>query len=384
MREKRNVDICMIGGGIYGLVTAYHLAKIGRDVLVIDRGSFGMEASWSNAGSIAIQNKALNMLAETVKAAYRWENLSEELGLDVGYERRGGFRVASSEGDVEMLRSRIPIQQKAGVPVELVEGQVLQKEAPYLSTKVLVAGYCHLDGKANPFKAVLAYAKAFERLNGKILTYAPVKRLRSEGKQVAVETPSVSILANKVVNTAGAWAGLVSAMMGVPLPVTGALNMGTITETGPEIIPHIVTHCNGNLTVKQAKGRIIIGGAWRGDGDPFTGHHQVNLVNIKGNLSWACTMIPALKGFRILRSWSGFQGQSPDRVFMMGELPPYDGRFYMMAAGSGGFGLAPIIGQQMAEWIHLGSVRENITDNLKLFDVRRYCPDKSRKATDMM
>jgi len=384
MREKRNVDICMIGGGIYGLVTAYHLAKVGRDVLVIDRGPYGMEASRSNAGSIAIQNKALNMLAETVKAAYRWGNLSEELGFDVGYERRGGFRVASSEGDVEMLRSRIPIQRKAGVPVELVEEKVIRKEAPYLSTEVLAAGYCHLDGKADPFKAVLAYAKAFERLNGKILTHAPVKRLKSEGKQVAVETPSVSILANKVVNTAGAWAGLVSAMMGVPLPVMWALNMATITEPGPEIIPHIVTHCHGNLTVKQAKGRIIIGGAWRGDGDPFTGRQQVNLTNIRGNLSWACTMIPAIKGFRVLRSWSGFQGQSPDRVFMMGELPPYDGRFYIMAAGSGGFGLAPIIGEQMAEWIHKGSVTENITDNFKLFDVRRYCLDESRKAADMM
>jgi glycine/D-amino acid oxidase-like deaminating enzyme len=68
----------------------------------------------------------------------------------------------------------------------------------------------------------------------------------------------------------------------------------------------------------------------------------------------------------------------------MGELPPYDGRFYIMAAGSGGFGLAPIIGEQMAEWIHKGSVTENITDNFKLFDVRRYCPDESRKAADMM
>jgi sarcosine oxidase subunit beta len=384
MKEKRNVDICIIGGGIYGLVTAYQLARRGREVLVVDRGPYGMEASRSNAGSIAIQNKALKMLAETVKAAHRWENLSEELGVDVGYKRLGGFRLASSEADIELLKSRIPVQRKAGVPVELIEGQALRKEAPYLSTEVLAAGYCHMDGKADPFKAVFAYANAFERLNGIILTHAPVKRISSAGKQVVVETPSGSIFANKIVNTAGAWAGLVSAMVGVPLPVTEAVNMGSITEPGPEFIPHIVTHCHGNLTVKQTDGRIIIGGAWRGDGDPFTGRQQVNLTNIRGNLAWAYTMIPAIRGFRVLRSWSGFQGQSPDRLFMMGELPPYDGRFYIMAAGSGGFGLAPIIGEQMAEWIHEGAVTKTITDNFKLFDVRRYCPDQSEKVANVI
>ena len=236
----------------------------------------------------------------------------------MGYERHGGFRIGSSEEDVELLKSRIPVQREAGVPVEFFEGEALRKEAPYLSSEVLAACYCHLDGKADPFKAVFAYARAFEGLGGKILTHSPVKRMRSEGKQIIVETPNVSILANKAVNTAGAWAGSVGAMMGVPLPITWALNMGTITEPGPEIIPHIVTHCRGNLTVKQADGRVIIGGAWRGDGDPFTGRQQINLTNIKGNLAWAYTMIPAIRNFRVLRSWSGFQGQSPDRLFMMG------------------------------------------------------------------
>jgi glycine/D-amino acid oxidase-like deaminating enzyme len=206
-----------------------------------------------------------------------------------------------------------------------------------------------------------------------------VKRVRSEGKQIIVETPNVSILANKAVNTAGAWAGSVGAMMGVPLPITWALNMGTITEPGQEIIPHIVTHCRGNLTVKQADGRVIIGGAWRGDGDPFTGRQQINLTNIKGNLAWAYTMIPAIKSFRVLRSWSGFQGQSPDRLFMMGELPPYDGRFYAMAGGSGGFGLSPIIGEMMAEWIHKGWMAEDSTENFRLYNVRRYCPDQPKE-----
>jgi len=165
-------------------------------------------------------------------------------------------------------------------------------------------------------------------------------------------------------------------MMAVSLPITWVVNMVSVTDPGPVVIPHIVTHICGNLTLKQLDGRILIGGAWRGDGDPYSGRKQVNLSNFKGNIAWACQAAPAIRRFRILRSWVGFQGQSPDRLFVMGELPPYDGRLYVMAGGSAGFSLSPIIGETMAEWILSGSMPENA----HLFDVRRYLKDNPNES----
>src|SRR4030043_437913 len=229
MIAKQHTEICILGGGIYGLVIALHLVEAGRDVLVIDRGPIGMEASMANAGSVAIQNKPLKMLPHMLAAAHQWEGLSEKLGFDVGYQRIGGFRIASTKEDVATLEARVPEQRALGVPLEWMTADVIRKEAHYLANSVLAASYCPLDGKANPFKTVFAFARAFQQKGGRLLTHSPVKRVRLEGDHVQIETPQVTIEAEKTVNTAGAWAASVSAMMGVSLPITWVVNMCSIT-----------------------------------------------------------------------------------------------------------------------------------------------------------
>ena len=367
--SKQTAEICVIGGGIYGLAIAYHLASAGTDVLVVDRGPIGMEASRANAGSVGVQNKPLQMLTDMVNAAHRWDTLSDELGYEVGYQRLGGFRIAHTKDDVTALEMGISAQRAAGVPLELLKGNELRKETPYLADNVMAATYCLLDGKADPFKTVFAYSKAFKQHGGRFLTHSPVRQIKSESGHILVKTDHTSILAGKVVNAAGAWAATVSMMMGIFLPISWVVNSVSVTESGPLIFPHLITHVRGNLTLKQSDGRVLIGGAWRGDGDPYSGRKQVNNKNFKGNIKWACKAIPEIRKFRILRSWVGFQGQSPDRLFMLGELPPFDGRHYAMVGGSGGFSLAPVYGELMAKWILSGNTPKNVGNN----DISRYC-----------
>jgi glycine/D-amino acid oxidase-like deaminating enzyme len=365
---NESADVCIIGGGIYGLVTAYHLVRMGCDVLIVERRSLAMESSRANAGSLGVQNKTLKMLTSTIKAAHRWEQLSEELGMDIGYERLGGFRVAHDEEDMATLQAQIPLQQQAGVPLEFMPGSIARKEAPYLGEGVKAATYCHLDGLCDPLKTNLAYARAIVRLGGRFLTNAPVRSIKFKHQHIILETPCGVISANRVVNAAGAWAGAVSEMMGIPLPITWVVNTVSITQPGPVLIRHLITHVRGNLTLKQHDGRILIGGAWRGDGDPFDGHPTPNLSNLKGNISWACQTVPGIRNFTLLRSWVGFQANSPDRLFIMGELPPYDGSAYVIAGGSGGYTLAPVIGEMMAQWIGRGTVPEGAEPyNVKRF-----------------
>jgi glycine/D-amino acid oxidase-like deaminating enzyme len=360
--------ICVIGGGIYGLTAAYYLCRAGCDVLVVERKALAMEASRSNAGSLGVQNKAHRMLSHTLRAVERWKNYSDELGMDIGYERLGGYKVGHSETDAAALEAQVPVQRNAGVPLELVSGAALRKECPHVGEGVLAATYCPLDGLCNPLLANQALAQAIKRLGGRFLTFAPVEGVRRSEQAILLETPKGVVAAEKVVNAAGAWAGAVSEMMGVPIPITWVVNTVSITDPGPTVIPHLFTHVRGNLTVKQHDGRILIGGAWRGDGEPFEGQPVPNWPNLRGNLAWACQTIPAIKRFRLLRSWVGLQGNSPDRLFVMGEIPPYDGRMFVMAGGSGGYTLAPIIGELMAHWILKGSAPQEAA----LFDVRRF------------
>ena len=98
------VDIVILGAGIAGLTAALRLAKAGSPVLVLDQSRPWQEGSAVNAGTLALQNKRLDLLAFFKEAVEEWARLKAELGADIGHVRAGGVRVASSPADVEALR----------------------------------------------------------------------------------------------------------------------------------------------------------------------------------------------------------------------------------------------------------------------------------------
>lgn len=360
-------DVGIVGGGIYGLVVGYHLARLGIDTMILDAGPIGAEASGANAGSIGVQNKPIRMQGITVRAAEAWASLHEVVGHDIGYERIGGFRIAHSDDDAARLRSQLPRQREAGVPVELVSATDLRREAAYLHDSVQLAAYCALDGLSNPLRTNLAYARAGREAGLRIRQGVPVHHIAQRRGSFDLHTPDGKIAAERLLIAAGAWSAGLAAMIDVPLPLTWAVNTVTITEPGRDLIPHLVTHVRGNLTVKQHHGRVLIGGAWRGDGDPFTAEKRVNLDSWRGNLGWASTAIPALRDFHILRAWAGIQANTPDRLFLMGPLEHAPGAF-IFTGGSGGYTLAPHLGRCMAEWM---TTSERPADAAPM-DVRRF------------
>src|SRR5687767_922691 len=81
--------VCVIGAGAMGLSAAYQLARRGTDVLVLERAHPGLESSAANAGTLGLQNKALAALPLVQRAIEMWRQFTDELGVDVEYEKRG-------------------------------------------------------------------------------------------------------------------------------------------------------------------------------------------------------------------------------------------------------------------------------------------------------
>lgn len=106
--------VCVVGAGVIGVAAALELAERGIDTLVLERGEAGLEASAANAGTLAVQNKPLAALPAALRAVELWAGLSDRLGIDVEYERRGGFRVAHTEEDVARLEAAVRAQRDAG------------------------------------------------------------------------------------------------------------------------------------------------------------------------------------------------------------------------------------------------------------------------------
>jgi sarcosine oxidase subunit beta len=107
----------------------------------------------------------------------------------------------------------------------------------------------------------------------------------------------------------------------------------------------------GNLTLKQQRrsGKILIGGAWPGEGGLDTGRKHVRRESLLGNLRWAAEALPAIRQRQLLRSWVGFEGRTPDRMLICGPIGPPG--FHVLGCSAGGFTLSPLAGRIAAEYI---------------------------------
>jgi sarcosine oxidase subunit beta len=341
-----DVPVCVVGGGVMGLFAAWRIAENGVPVLVLERGVPGQEASAANAGTLALQNKPAGSLPVVLEAIRLWRRMSEDLEFDVQYERRGGFRVAHTPADVEKLERDVLAQLAHGLPVEVVHQPHLSKAAPYLNPEILAASYCDEDGMANPLATTRALMRACGRRGVTIRTQCGVLGITVRGSHdFLLQTTQGVVRATQVISAAGAWSADIAQLVGASLPLTSDVLMVATTVMTPPIFPHIISHVRGNLTAKQSAltGKMLIGGAWPGDGDRHSGRKQVRRESVIGNLRWAVESIPAIASTRLQRAWVGFEGRSPDRQLVAGPLDQVPG-FFIIGCASGGFTVAPMAG----------------------------------------
>lgn len=346
-------DVCVIGAGVMGLFTALALRRRGRSVVVVDRRAPGLEASAANAGTLAVQNKALSLVPLVRRAIAGWAALSEETGVDIEYERRGGLRLAHDEDDVAALERAVLAQRALGLDVTLLADRDLAAVAPYLSPQVRAASYCPDDGMANPLASTRALLAACRRLGVPVVPDAVVTALQSAGHAgVRVTTSAGRVHCRDVVIAGGTWIGDLCALAGVDLPIRPEVLQVAITEAGTPLFPHVVTHVRGNLTLKQQAitGKVMIGGGWKGQGDPRTGRKDVDHRQLVENLRWAVAAIPGIAARRVLRAWAGFEGRSPDKLLLLGPLPQASG-LHVVGCTGGGYTLSPVAGELAADLV---------------------------------
>ncbi len=338
----------MIGAGIMGLSASWELAKRGIPALCLDRGKPGAEASGSNAGTLAIQNKRLESIRLALEGVRRWRALSAELESDLEYEQQGGFRVAHTSEEVCALEAAARAQRKLGAPVEMVYPPRLFKQAPYLSREIRAASYCADDGMANPFLATRAYLAACRRAGVAFEFDQGVESIdvRRDGSFV-VRAAGLDVVCEAVIVAAGAWIPHLCRPLGIELPLYTKIQQVMITAPAPALFSNIVTHIGGRLTVKQQThvGKVLVGGGWLGEGSD--GHHRLRRDSISGNLALALRTIPALAHTRLLRAWTGVEGRSPDRLPVVGSVGEPAG-LYVLGCAAGGFTLAPVCGELLA------------------------------------
>lgn len=361
---RHSADVLVIGGGIAGLMTALYLAEDGADVVLLEAGELGAQASGANAGSIHLQLQYPEFVTygESWARAYApclrflsqsldlWQGLSAKVNEPLGVKLAGGLVVARTEAQMQAIVAKARIEAEAGVEVQVLTADDLRQIAPYLAPEAIGGGFCSREGKANPLRTTPAIAAAALRAGASIHSHTPVTGLEATPQGYVATTRGGRIAARRVVNAAGASAGKIAAMLGLTLNIDGFPLQVTVTEPVAELIPHLVYSAAGKLSLKQvANGGLVIGGGWparvRPDGDLVTDPRSLT-----GNMAMAAGVVPAAGRARALRSWTAWVNGTPDWRPILGEAPGLPG-FFLALFPWVGFSAGPMTARVTADLV---------------------------------
>ncbi|MFQ5873120.1 MAG: NAD(P)/FAD-dependent oxidoreductase, partial [Dehalococcoidia bacterium] len=219
--ELDSAEVVIIGAGVTGLSSAWWLAKAGADVIVVDKGIVGWEASGRNGGIISHRGYEPPVVPLAAESERLWPYMDDDLGYPTEFSP-GSLHVALEEEKEEFIKSREDYR-KLGIEVEWMDAKTVKEWIPLISPKVIGAQYCRTDGHANPQRTVQAYAWAFLDQGGRLYQNTPVTGFNVDhDKVISVETEQGTIGCDLVVCAAGPQTGLLAEKVGAFVPVSPA------------------------------------------------------------------------------------------------------------------------------------------------------------------
>ncbi len=355
--SQRRTEVAIIGGGVMGSSIAYHLARRGVAVTLLERGDIPSAASAASAGGVRQQGRDLREMSLAVASIARWENLEEELGADVHYRREGHVTVTEHPQDVPDFHPWMDAQRELGLVIDLVEGDDLRELIPGIAPQVVAGVYSPSDGHANPILTTQAFADAAARFGASIRPHTAVLEIQHQGGQVSgVLTDDGPLACDLVVLAAGAWSMGLTEPLGVTLPAVARAPQMIATTPLPGLLHQVIGARGRALSLKQVpSGNYVIGGGWPGTvyldrriAIPWYG-------SVRGSLTDSSAIFPDLLRARVERVWVGIEAQTVDEVPILGGLPGIENLSIATGFSGHGFALSPIIGQVMSELIVDGS-----------------------------
>jgi sarcosine oxidase subunit beta len=351
----KQAEIVIIGGGVMGASTAYHLASRGcTDVVLLERESFfGQGASGKNAGGIRYQfSTEINIRLSQVSLPML-DRFEVEMGQAIDLQYCGYLFLLTNEQDVKRFRQNVELQHRLGVDTEWLSGDEVRRRVPQLEADDVLAGTFHgRDGLADPHGVVSGYMRAGRRLGVRALTDSAVTDIDVEGGRVrAVQTSRGTIACNTVVNAAGPWAAVVSEMAGVPLPVKPIRRQMLTTTPLPEIppdFPFVIDFAQSLYFHREGEGLLTgMSNPHEEPGFDERVDEEWELVHMEA----AVARLPLLAKAGRVSHWAGLYEVTPDAHPIIGAVPELDG-YYVVAGFSGhGFMHGPVAGLLVAEII---------------------------------
>ncbi|MBM4442340.1 MAG: FAD-binding oxidoreductase [Candidatus Rokubacteria bacterium] len=373
-------EIVIIGGGIAGASAAFHLATLGHDVALIERGEIASGASGVNAGAIDSVGwgDAPDLQAHLTHGSLElFEAVQLDHGEDIELRRSGALQAIHTEAQLAYEQERVDTLTKRGHAVELLTIREARAIEPQLSERLLGAMYSPFRSQADPVKTTQAFARLAERAKARVLTGADVTALaaRPDGGWT-IRTSRGEVVAGQLVIAAGAWCGPLGAMLGLDIPIVPVRGQMWATAPVPPSVfqtisaaesamcwhrdrggrPPDLTHRDGSRVTRHLYGRqrrngeIIFGG----DRELLGFDAQIDPRGIDVNKGHATEVLPFLAALPIARTWMGLMPFPLDGKPLIGKIAQRPNLWIVTGLASSGFGRGPNAGKLLADSLHTG------------------------------
>lgn len=299
------------------------------------------------------------------------DRFEEELGQPIGLRRDGYLFLLTNDQDVATFRRNVTLHHSLGVQTEWLDGDEVRRRVPQLAADDVIAATFHAkDGLADPNSVVMGYVNAARRLGVRAFTGVEVHGIDiAHGRISGVQTNLGAIACAMVVNAAGPWAGVVSDLAHVPLPITPVRRQMLTTTPIPSLapdFPFVIDFAQSLYFHREGEGLLT------GQSNPYEQpgfDESVDTDWEMQHMEAAIKRLPLLANAGRMAHWAGLYEVTPDAHPIFGAAPQVAGYYVVTGFSGHGFMHGPVAGLLMSELILDGQAT---TLDISTLDLSRF------------